>query len=200
MDCVAYRHAAYDTPWWAFPSSRDGRFHEAMVDTVQYLSLHPLGPAAEVLRHNIGPTGNPDHALLNIWAVTATVDDAVRIGFDDCPTYGLTADELVGDEYRATQALADDLRASGVRGLVVPSAALPGTENLVLFGARLLHPYQTVPISSDEVPTGHISDGARAPAELGDLVRWFGTPHKALEQWKATRSFETLRDPLATRW
>lgn len=50
MRMVAYRHAAYDTLWRARPSSRDGRFHRAGVDTVQYLSVHPLGPAAEVLR------------------------------------------------------------------------------------------------------------------------------------------------------
>jgi hypothetical protein len=48
---------AYDTPWWAFPSSREGRFHRAGEDTVQYLSLHPLGPAAEMLRVGVVKPG-----------------------------------------------------------------------------------------------------------------------------------------------
>jgi RES domain len=197
---IAYRHAAYDTPWWAFPSSRGGRFHRAGMDTVQYLSLHPLGPAAEQLRHHVGPDGDPDELLLNLWAVQVDVDDVVEVTFDNCAAHGLTPDELVGDDYTPTQALADAVRDAGASALRVPSAALPGTENLVLFGIRVLHPYLATPLSTEEIPTGHLTDGARPPAEVGGLVRWLGTPHPALEQWKATGSFELLDDPLASRW
>jgi RES domain-containing protein len=197
---VAYRHAAYDTPWWAFLSSRPGRFHRAGEETTQYLSLHPLGPSAEMLRQHVGPGGNPDDVLLNLWVVLVEVDDVVRITFDDCSKHGITPDELVGDDYTPTQALADDVRAKGLAGLIVPSAALPGTENLVLFGARVLHPYLATPFSVDEVPTGHLSDGARPPAEVTALVRWSGTPHTALEQWKSTGTFDMLDDPLAIRF
>jgi hypothetical protein len=59
MRFTVFRHAAYDTPWRALPSSGWGRFHRPGQDTVQYLSLHPLGPAAEMLRHNMGPAGDP---------------------------------------------------------------------------------------------------------------------------------------------
>jgi hypothetical protein len=31
-------------------------------------------------------------------------------------------------------------------------------------------------------------------------VRWFGTPHKAVEQWKATGVYDLFDDPIATRW
>ena len=72
MKFTAFRHAAYDSPWWAFPSARSGRFNRATQDTVQYLCLHPLGPAAEMLRHNVGPSGDPDEVILNLW--TAVVD------------------------------------------------------------------------------------------------------------------------------
>jgi hypothetical protein len=198
---TAYRHAAYDTPWWAFPSSRPGRFHRAGVTTVQYLCLHPLGPAAELLRHQVGPTGDPDEVLLNLWAATVqdgTEDEVVRVDFPDCARYGLTADQLVGDDYGPTVALAEQLRADGAGGMIVPSAALPGTDNLVLFGARVLHPYLFAPFSPEEVPTGHLSDGARPPAEVRDLVRWIGEPHVALEQWRATGGYDRLHDPLAS--
>lgn len=71
-----------------FPSSRDGRFHRAAADTVQCLSLHPLGPAAEMLRHNIGVAGDPDDALLDLWAVAVDVHNVVHISFDDCAAHG----------------------------------------------------------------------------------------------------------------
>ena len=35
----------------------EGRFHRAGEDTVQYLSLHPLGPAAEMLRVGVVKPG-----------------------------------------------------------------------------------------------------------------------------------------------
>src|SRR6478609_386740 len=95
MRFTAFRHAAYDSPWWAAPSPREGRFHRAGQDTVQYCSLHPLGPAAEMLRHNVGPDGDPDDVLLNLWTATIDVNDGTRVDFADCERYGCTADELV---------------------------------------------------------------------------------------------------------
>jgi RES domain-containing protein len=200
MRLVAYRHAAYDSPWWAYPSSREGRFHRAGIDTVQYLALHPLAPAAEVLRHNVGPAGDADDILLNLWAAAVDLEGVVVISFNDCANYGITPDELVGDDYKPTHALADRIRAAGSQGLIVPSAALPGAENLVLFGIRLLYPYLWTPISPEEVPTGHLTDGARPAAEVRGLVRWLGDPHHALERWKRTGYYERLDDPLAARW
>ena len=107
---------------------------------MQYLSLHPLGPAAEMLRHNVGPDGDPDEVILNLWTAVVDVDDVKRVDFDDCETYGRTADELVGDDYGATQALADAVRAGGASAMIVPSAALPGTHNLIVFGVRAAPP------------------------------------------------------------
>jgi RES domain len=200
MKLTAFRHAAYDSPWWAFPSSREGRFHRAGQDTVQYLSLHPLGPAAEILRHNVGPDGDPDDVVLNLWTAVVDIDDVKRVDFDDCETYGRTADELVGDDYSATQALADAVREGGAAAMIAPSAALPGTHNLIVFGVRLLHPFLWEPLMPEEVPTGHLTDGARAAAEIAGHVRWRGTPHAAAEQWKATGTYDLFDDPMATRW
>src|SRR3977135_2435793 len=157
MKFAAFRHAAYDTPWWAFPTSREGRFHRAGQDTVQYLSLHPLGPAADTLRHNLGPDGDPDDVVLNLWTAVVDIDDVTRVDFADCERYGLTADELVGDDYTATQALGDGVRASGATAMVVPSASLPGTHNLIVFGVRLLHPFLWVPLMTEDTPTGHLT-------------------------------------------
>ena len=162
MKLTVFRHAACDTPWWAFPSSRSGRFHRARSDTVQYLSLHPLGPAAEMLRHNVGPRGDPDDVVLNLWAAVVDVEEVLPVDFDDCASYGLTADELVGDDYTPTQTLADAVRERGVAAMQVPSAALPGTHDLLLFGARVLNSFLREPLTPEEVPTGHLTDAARS--------------------------------------
>lgn len=200
MRLTVFRHASYDSPWWAFPSTRAGRFHRAPSDTVQYLSLHPLGPAAEMLRHNLGAGGNSDDIVMNLWTAVVDVDDVTRVDFDDCTRYGLTADELVGDDYTRTQGLADVVRSGGATAMRVPSAALPGTDNLILFGARVLNPFLGDPLTPDEIPTGHLTDGARSPQEVARYVRWFDTPHKAAEQWKATGRYDLFDDPIVTRW
>lgn len=203
MASVAYRHAAYDTPWWVNPSRRQGRFHRALRETTQYLCLHPLGPAAEFLRHHLGPDGvsAADTAQLNLWAAMIETDGVVPVAFDDCEDHGITPDELVGDDgYAPTQALADRLRAAGATGLRVPSAALPGTDNLVLFGPRVLHSYLATATSAEECPTGHLSDGARPAVEALPLVRWLGAPHFALEAWKRSGVYAPLEDPIPIRW
>src|ERR1700736_4841801 len=56
----------------------------------------------------------------------------VRVDFDECAGNGCTPEELVGDDYAPTQSLADQVRAGGVSAMVVPSSALPGTQNLSL--------------------------------------------------------------------
>lgn len=83
--------------------------------------------------------------------------------------------------------------------MVVPSAALPGTHNLILFGVRVLHPYLWEPIDAEEVRTGHLTDWARPAAEVAGRVRWHGAPHSAVEQWKLTGTYDPFDDPPPTR-
>lgn len=200
MKLQVFRHAAYDTPWWAFPSSRRGRFHRGRVDTVQYLCLHPLGPAAEMLRHQIGPAGDPDHLVLNLWTAIIDIPDVVAIDFANCTDHGITPDELIGEDYAPTQQLADTVQQSGAPAMIVPSAALPGTHNLIVFGPRVAHPYLHPAHMTEEVPTGHLTDGARPAAEITAHIRWRGQPHSAAEQFETTGSYQRFTDPLPTRW
>jgi hypothetical protein len=184
---TAYRHAAYDSPWWVIPSTREGRFngvHEE--DPTQYLALHPLGPTAELLRHQLRgvDVNRADTILLNLWAVLVDAEGVINISFDFAPT----------------QALTTRLRAAGVQGFTVPSAALPGTDNLILLGPRVAHSYLEVPVTPEECQTGHLSDGARPALEVLPLVRFEGAPHAALDGWNATGIYERLTDPLAVRW
>ena len=75
----------------------------------------------------------------NCWAVAPSTHR--------CAGYGLTPDELVGDDYTRTQTLADTIRDRGAAAMIVPSAALPETHNLILFGVRLLNPLLGGPLS-----------------------------------------------------
>jgi RES domain-containing protein len=201
---VAYRHAAYDSPWWVIPSTREGRFNRAYEDDpTQYVALHPLGPTAELLRHQLqGPDfDRADTILANLWAILIDAEGSIDITFDNCALeYAITPEELIGDDYTPTQALATRLRDAGVQGFTVPSAALPGTDNLILFGPRVAHPYLAVPVTLEECPTGHLSDGARPAQEVLPLVRFMGAPHAALDAWTANGAYEKLDDPLAVRW
>lgn len=200
---VAYRHAAYDTPWLVNPSRRPGRFHRLLDEVTQYVALHPLGPAAEVVTHAFGRESAPEDVAglrLDLWAVLVDDDGVLRVGFDDAERLGISADALVGDDYGPTQEWARRLRGEGVRGVVVPSAALPGTENLVLFGPRVLHPYLREPGAPVEVRTGHLTDAGRAPAEVLAVARWPGEPHAALLQWRSSGTVAALADPAAARY
>ena len=81
------------------------------------------------------------------------------------------------------QALAETLRTR-MEGVIVPSAALPGTRNVVLFGPRVAAPYLTQPVSTLDVPASITADGARPPTSLVSVVRYSGDTHAALSAWR----------------
>jgi RES domain-containing protein len=149
---ICYRFAAFATPLRTVPASQPGRFNAGTEsDPTQYLSLHPLGPLAELMRNADLRTPEQIRAVrMRTWALNAPIDDLPEITFDTAELYGISASELVGDDRQACQELAARLRAN-TDGLIVPSAALPGTRNAVLFGARVAAPYLTTPVSTLEI-------------------------------------------------
>jgi hypothetical protein len=78
-----------------------------------------------MLRHNVGPRGDPDDVVLNLWAAVVDVEEVLPVDFDDCASYGLTADELVGGDYTPTQTLADAVRERGRRDAGACAAGHP---------------------------------------------------------------------------
>ncbi len=182
---ICYRFAAYATPLRTVPASKPGRFHRGDEDTpTQYLSLHPLGPLAELMRGaDLRSDAQVRELSMRTWALDVALDDIPEIGFDSANAYGISPDELVSDDREACQRLAARLRAE-LPGAIVPSAALPGTRNAVLFGARVAAPYLTEPVSSLDIPASITADGARPPFSLLSLVRFVGDPHAALEAWQ----------------
>lgn len=187
MTEVAFRLAAWDTPWWVNPNRSQGRFNR-VGQTTQYLSLHPLGPWAELIRRD-RLFSSEDLATLRqrVWAARIELTSAVEITWDNSKSeFGIKPDELVADDQEPCRELADRLRQQGVATLIVPSAALPGTRNVVLFGPRITAPYSPVPIDVDlDVPTSLVAEGAQIHPEILGMVRRSGETHVGLEAWRA---------------
>jgi hypothetical protein len=198
---TAYRLAAWRRPLRTEPSRLAGRFHRATEDCpTQYACLHPLGPWAEFLRAT-GLRGPEQLALVRqrTWALQHDLSRLARIGFAEAAEHGLEPADLVADDHAACHALADRLRAAGAPGAVVPSAALPGTDNVVLFGPRVPSPYGLSPVGRVDVPASLTADGGRPPVGLLEAVRRPGGPHAALDAWRAGRPFR-FREPSWAEW
>lgn len=199
MRWQVFRHSAYRTPWRNKPDQKSaGRFHRVGGLTVQYLSCHPMGPAAEMLRHHLRGGGDPDDLVLNLWTAVVEVETCARVHFDNCEAdWSISPELLVGDNYVPTQDLADRVYDNGFRAMLVPSAALPGTDSVILFDRRAGVDYLATPFTEVEFPTGHLSDGAHAPSELilQGHVRQFGDPHRGLRSWRDTGELLVFHDP-----
>jgi len=187
---ICYRIAAYATPLRTVPASTPGRFHHGDEDLpTQYVSLHPLGPLAELMRSaDLRSEAQVRAVRIRTWALEVPLDDLAEIDFDAAGAYGITADQLVSDDREACRQLGSRLRDEAP-GAIVPSAALPGTRNVVLFGARVAAPYLTEPVSGLDIPASITADGGRPPLALLALVRFVGDPHPALNAWKRGASF-----------
>jgi RES domain-containing protein len=202
MELIAYRCAAWETPFWSDPNPLAGRYNRAGDAPATYLGLHPLTPWAEYLRANNLST---DDDLLAVgpptWAVRVIIepDDIAELSFER--PHPLAADELVDDDYSACQAFAAALRADpdAPKAIVAPSAALPGTRNLVLLAPRVIAAYLPDPIDPlIDTPAASTSVRGRAPLNLRDLVHHRGTGviHPGLAAWQGGNEFELLEPVL----
>lgn len=136
---------------------------------------------------------------LRIWAAKLEADRLVKVSFDNANDFGVSPEDLVGEDYAPTQDLADRIQAGGAPGFVAPSAALPGTEVVILFGPRLISPYLQEPVDpEDQVPTAHTADAAVA-SEVIPWVRWKDASHWAVDEWRRTGSVPVWQDPPVPR-
>jgi len=186
---ICYRHASYATPLRSVPASQEGRFNSLGDDEpTQYLTEHPLGPLAELMRH--GDLRAPEQVAAvraRTWALEVAVEGLLELTFESAPRWEISAEELVGDDPGPCRRLARRLRAEHP-GMIVPSAALPGTRSVVLFGPRVAAPYLTEPVSLLDVPASITAHGGRPPLALIERVRFFGEAHWALAAWRAGAS------------
>lgn len=173
------------------PTQESGRWHRQGEGYAQYMSLDPTGAWAEFIRREEIRDEERRHAASrNLWRVTVEETDIADLStferFEECD---LDPQLAVGD-WNASQRLADALLEAGYRGLLTPSAALPGAVNLTVFGER----YE-VEISTGVVaprnpnpqlwyPVVLVASSARPPRRAMEQTCYSGEPHPALERWR----------------
>ena len=200
---ATFRLAAYETPLWAVENFAPGRYNDAGDGATQYLSLHPMTPWAELLRNQHRRTAFAALQLrLPLWSIKVELaDPPTEIGFADAAGYGLSADDLVSDDQNACRALARRFRSDpdGPRALLVPSAALPGTQNLVLLDPYVAISFLADPVAPEDLPTCMAAEDARCPDGLWDLVHHHHSlqMHAELEAWYEGDVVEFTEPPVA---
>lgn len=190
----AFRLSDWDTPAPPSPSRVSGRWHRAGEWVAHYWCLHPHTPWAELLRaEGINDVEDAQLVRRRLWA--GRILDLVprEVTFEAADGLGVTAADLVSEDWTACQQLAERLIDQDVTAIVAPSAALPGTMNLVLFGDRVLTTWDAPAFegfdSSYEIPAAVVAEHAQGQAELLPLVRHRGTPHPGLEAWREGDDF-----------
>jgi len=83
---------------------------------------------------------------------------------------------------------------------MAPSAALPGTTNLVVLEPRVLASWNQVPLDELDWPSSLASQDGRCPEGLWDLVHYreTGTKHAALEAWEVGEDFLFVEPEVST--
>jgi hypothetical protein len=197
LEVTAFRLAGWDTPLWVNPNRFDHRFNRAGDGPTQYLSLHPLTAWAELLRReNRRTEAEIDELRARLWVLRLLLPHLPTVTFDSAHEYGIDPGALVADDYGACQDLADRCRGDPDLPMVirVPSAALPGTANVVIFAPRVAAPYLAIPVSDVDVPASVGAEKAQALHTLPALVRYRGQPHAEFDAWRRGQPF-TFEEP-----
>ncbi len=186
--CVAYRVTSYDVPLWVNPNRRSGRWNIAGWEPTQYMALDTEAPFAEVLRHeDLRTEEAASHFSATEWQLQ--VDDAMLVDystFELADAAGFDAQALVEDDHERCQAEARWLLSEGARGILSPSAALPGSTNLTLFGPRVRVPWGCAAGLASSIPAQPLVTG-HPPRGLTARVRYFGQPEPLVEAYLEIR-------------
>jgi RES domain-containing protein len=193
---TCYRGVSYREALWKVANPDGARYNSPGEAATQYLSLHPLGPWAELLRW-IGLSRAETTTLVarggfrrRMWALQVDLDDLPRVTFQNANgSYAVDPEALISDDYTDSRAWATLMRA-GNRGMICPSAALPGTECVVLFGPRFETDYPRAPVGPDDIQTSVTGEDATALVSLLALVRLRGEPHVGYQAYLSGGSFE----------
>lgn len=193
---AAFRLSAWDTPFWVNPNRSAARYNKPGAGPTQYLCLHPLGPWAEYLRReDLRSKAAIAVVRQRVWVVLLALrppDEVFELTYQSARDIGLSPDDLVSDDWSRCQDVAERLRQDGHFPKVwsVPSAALPGTQNVVIFGPRVAIPYQSQIIDPGiDLPCSVVAESTPPPEVLLDLTRYRGSSHPELENWKRDEPF-----------
>lgn len=124
---------------FADPARSEGRFHRYVGRGVWYASDQEQAAWAELFRHFLDEGVDPFEVLRRVGA--ADIDDLEVLDLTDEAVrqrLGIDSDDLIGDDYSTTQALAEAARTAGFEGVLAPSAAFPGRRTLVVFDVGMV--------------------------------------------------------------
>jgi hypothetical protein len=126
-----------------------------------------------------------------------TLEEVVVLSFDNAGEFDLDPFDLVKDDYGACQEFGERCRQDpGLpKAIQVPSAALPGTENLVIFQPKVRVAYDLDPVDDVDVPATVVAEDARPLHTLLPLVRLRGMTHKAYASWQRGTPYVFLEPP-----
>jgi RES domain-containing protein len=193
-DDVAFRWSDYDVPLWTRPNSGGLRWNRVRQHPTQYLSLTPEGSWAELIRaENLRTSADLQLVSMPMWVLQiAETNLADYSTFEKAQAAGFPPEALVSEDYERCEAEADRLRKRGFRGVLAPSAALPGTVNLTLFGRRLTVPWDHPEshLMASFIRAKQLAVG-RPPDELLTRVRQHGEPHTLLKSYLASKRSST---------
>lgn len=191
VDGVYFRYSSYDVPFWVRANTTSERWHTAGDGPTQYLSATADAAWAELIRNeNLRSKGDLELVQMGLWQVrVAEAPIADYRDFETAERAGFAPEALVDDDHERCRAEGRRLREAGFRGVLYPSAALPGEVNLALFGPRILLPWGTPRALASGVPGALLTVGS-PPEELLPRVRHAGAPHAGLTQYRRARGRE----------
>jgi RES domain-containing protein len=141
------------------PAGTGGRYDREGGPPVLYASQTRRGAWAELYRHHAGSDVDVSLIRRRFGAVHIAGLRVLDLADPDVrAAVGVCDDDLLTDDYTLCHDLADAARAAGLDGLRVPSGALPGTSNIVVFD----HAARTVVADEGTV--------RRAPASLAAVA------------------------------
>lgn len=186
----------------AVPSQVSGRWHRQGKGYAQYLSLVPAGAWAELARYySIRSAKRARQQRRDLWVVRVEETEIADLStFDAWDSCGLDPRVAVAD-HDATHELADELRDAGYRAVLSPSAALSGTVNLTVFGARY-EKVLTTEFGRWENPDRDVwlacslaSPQSQMPTNLTTETVFRGGRHEGYRAWLRHRGLPLPRDP-----
>lgn len=200
LELVAYRGISGLRPLWWTPNLGFGRWHGAGQPLpVQYLSTHPMGPLAEQARHaGVDQPEELRQLRRNVFALRVRLEHVVELSFEVAAAGGMDPGALVGppssypvcSEWLGTMAAG----AAQLDGLLVPSAALPGTRTLVIVGKRHPFPYLSTARRALDIPCAAAGLAAHPVTTLAGRIRPLdATDHPELSAWRAGREYRFVQ-------
>lgn len=191
-----FRYSSYDVPFWVRPNTTNERWHLNGDGVTQYLSATTDGAWAELIRNeNLRAESDLSFVAMALWQAKI---EQTRIAdyhdFEAADLAGFDPEALIHDDQSVCREEGRRLRQAGFSGVLYPSSALPGEENLALFGPRIALPWGAPRRLVSGIPASKLSVGA-PPADLLPRVRHVGARHAGYSEFQRLRGHRVDKSP-----